>query len=66
MDQDTLNKNLVNAISKLNKAIMSLQEKVIVIASQDPHINHIADLTRMDMDILDQLQGSLDRLKNMV
>lgn len=66
MDQETLNRNIVHSLSIINKAVISLQVKLIAVAMQDTHTMGIADLTRMDHQALTQLQDTLDRMKKLV
>lgn len=68
MDQEQLNRNFTNALSMINNGLMSLQERMVIILQQsnNPRANNLIELTIMDIHILNQLQISLTRMKELL
>lgn len=68
MDQEQINRNLTNAISMVNNGLMSLQERMVIVLEQssNPRAKNLIELTLMDIHILNQLQASLTRMKELL
>lgn len=64
-DQESLNKNLVNGLSVMNKALMSViyRQKLIFDGFQD---KKQSDLCLFDMNVLEDMQKVLERMKALV